>query len=47
MTDLGEDKAYEVVRKKLFAKLLKLQSQVGDELDLKTVYPQLSEAKKR
>lgn len=43
MNDLSEDKAYEAVKKKLFAKLLMLQTETGDTLDLKPAYPQLCE----
>jgi len=43
MTDLGEDKNYNAIKERLFAKLLILQTETGDTLDLKTVYPQLCE----
>jgi choline-sulfatase len=43
MNDLADDKAYEPVKNKLFAKLLMLQTETGDTLDLKAVYPQLCE----
>lgn len=43
MTDLGQDKAYEAVKKKLFAKLLMLQTETGDNLDLEALYSQLCE----
>ena len=38
MTDLAGNKKYKTVMKKLFAKLLALQNEVGDTLDLRTVY---------
>jgi choline-sulfatase len=41
MIDLCEDTAYEPVKKRLFAKLLKLQIETGDTLNLKAVYPEL------
>ncbi|MEN8127269.1 MAG: sulfatase-like hydrolase/transferase [Planctomycetota bacterium] len=41
MTDLGEDKKYDSVKKTLFAKLLSLQTEIGDALDLKAIYPNL------
>jgi len=44
MTDLSEDKACQAVQKNLFAKLLMLQIETGDTLDLKAVYPHLYEA---
>ena len=41
MTDLGQDEKFAGVRKKLFVKLLKLQAETADPLDLKAVYPEL------
>jgi len=42
MTDLADVENYDGIRKKLFAKLLTLQVETGDPLDLKAVYPELS-----
>jgi arylsulfatase A-like enzyme len=41
MKDLGDAKAQQGRIKTLFAKLLELQKQTGDKLDLKSVYPNL------
>lgn len=41
MNNLADDSKYKPVIKKLFAKLLELQKQTGDQLDLKTTYPEL------
>ena len=41
MHDLADQKELQPLMKKLFAKLLTLQKDVGDELGLVTVYPQL------
>lgn len=41
MTDLGEDKNYNAIKEKLFAKLLILQTETADALDLKAIYPEL------
>ena len=42
-TDLADVEKYDGIRKKLFAKLLTLQTETGDTLDLKAVYPKLCE----
>jgi len=41
MKNLADNPKYRRVIKKLFARLLQLQKQTGDELDLKSVYPEL------
>jgi choline-sulfatase len=41
MKDLADDPQYQPVIERLFARLLELQKETGDELDLKTVYPRL------
>ena len=41
MTDLGEDKNYNAIKEKLFAKLLILQTETADALYLKAIYPEL------
>lgn len=41
MTNLAEKRKYQEKMKKLFAKLLELQIQTGDDLDLKPIYPEL------
>jgi len=41
MIDLGEDDRYTSIRKNLFAKLLELQKEMNDPLDLKVIYPEL------
>jgi choline-sulfatase len=41
MNDLAADGIYQPIVKKLFAKLLQLQPQVGDKLDLKSVFGEL------
>ncbi len=41
MTNLADDPAYGTLIGKLFARLLELQEETGDELDLKSVYPEL------
>ena len=41
MKDLAGDPAYRPIMKKLFARLLALQLETGDELDLKAVFPKL------
>jgi len=41
MTNLAEKRGSKKRMKRLFAKLLELQEQTGDELDLKAVYPDL------
>ncbi len=41
MHDLAEDPRYRPAVKRLFAKLLELQPETGDTLDLKSVYPEL------
>ncbi|HLB73734.1 MAG TPA: sulfatase/phosphatase domain-containing protein, partial [Sedimentisphaerales bacterium] len=41
MTNLAESRKYKKRIKRLFAKLLELQIQTGDELDLKPIYPDL------
>ena len=41
MKDLADDPQYKPVIKRLFAKLLELQEETGDELDLKEVYRRL------
>jgi arylsulfatase A-like enzyme len=42
MHDLADDAAQRPLMKKLFARLLELQQETGDELDLKSVYAELS-----
>jgi len=42
MNDLAGEAAQKPLMKKLFARLLELQQETGDELDLKSVYPELS-----
>ena len=44
MKDLAADTSKAALRKELFAKLLELQKETGDKLDLKKVYPALSGA---
>ncbi len=46
MGDLADDKKYNALKKKLFAKLLTLQTETGDPLDLKAVYPNLCGGRK-
>ncbi|HUT08932.1 MAG TPA: sulfatase-like hydrolase/transferase [Thermoguttaceae bacterium] len=41
MKDLADDPQYKPLMKKLFARLLELQEETGDELDLKGVFPEL------
>ncbi len=41
MVDLADKPESKPIMKKLFARLLKLQTEMGDELDLKSVYPAL------
>ena len=41
MTDLSDKPESKPIMKKLFARLLELQVEVGDEVDLKSVYPGL------
>ncbi len=41
MNNLLEDKANQETAKKLFKTLLKLQKEAGDQLDLKSIYPEL------
>jgi arylsulfatase A-like enzyme len=41
MNDLASKPESKPIMKKLFARLLKLQVEVGDEVDLKSVYPEL------
>ena len=41
LTDLASNAQYADVKKKLFARLLQLQKQTGDTLDLTTVYREL------
>jgi len=41
MNDLAGDPASKPIMKRLFARLLELQQETGDQLDLKSVYPQL------
>lgn len=41
MKNLADNPKYRRVIKKLFARLLELQKETGDELDLKSVYPEL------
>ena len=41
MKDLAGDLHYQPIMKKLFARLLALQLETGDELDLKAVFPKL------
>ena len=41
MKSLAESRKYRKRIKKLFAKLLELQKETGDELDLKAIYPDL------
>ena len=41
MNDLADDPKNQPLIKKLFARLLELQQQTGDSLDLKGVYPKL------
>ena len=41
MKDLYGDKTHRPLAKKLFARLLELQKETGDTLDLKSAYPDL------
>jgi arylsulfatase A-like enzyme len=41
LKNLAADPKYAKVKKKLFARLLKLQQQTGDQLDLKTTFADL------
>jgi len=41
MNDLADDPQYKPLIKKLFARLLELQEETGDQLDLKGVFPEL------
>ena len=41
MNELAGKPVSKPIMKRLFARLLKLQVEVGDEVDLKTVYPEL------
>ena len=41
LEDLAGKKRYKKRMKKLFARLLELQKETGDELDLKAIYPDL------
>ena len=41
MNDLADDPASGPLKKRLFARLLELQVETGDRLDLKGVYPEL------
>ncbi|MHB8898437.1 MAG: sulfatase-like hydrolase/transferase [Thermoguttaceae bacterium] len=41
MNDLGDRPESRPIMKKLFARLLRLQAEMGDEVDLKNVYPEL------
>ncbi len=41
MNNLADEKKYDGVKKKLFARLLALQKETGDPLDLQAVYPAL------
>ena len=41
MQSLADERKYQKRMKRLFAKLLQLQKQMGDELDLKAIYPDL------
>ena len=41
MKDLAEDKKYTPVIRRLFARLLKLQPEVGDSLDLRSVFAEI------
>ena len=43
MEDLAGKKRHNKRMKKLFARLLELQKETGDELDLKAIYPELLE----
>ena len=43
MTDLAGRPRYRKVEKKLFGKLLKLQKDTGDKLDIRSVYPELAD----
>jgi len=40
MKDLADDPRYKPVMRKLFAKLLELQEETGDQLDLRSVFPE-------
>lgn len=42
MRDLAGEERYRETTRKLFAKLLELQQATGDELDLRSVYPELA-----
>ena len=42
MKDLAEDEANKPIMQKLFARLLKLQEETGDKLDLKKPFPELA-----
>ena len=41
LKNLAADPQYKSIMKKLFARLLKLQEETGDSLDLKKTYPAL------
>ncbi|MHC4880012.1 MAG: hypothetical protein ACYTGL_26470 [Planctomycetota bacterium] len=41
MHDLSEQPGHQQTVKRLFARLLKLQKETGDELDLEATYPTL------
>jgi len=42
MKDLAKDEANKPLMRKLFARFLKLQKETGDQLDLKTIFPDLA-----
>ena len=44
MNDLAEQSAYEPIKRRLFSRLLALQSEMGDELDLQAAFPDLEPA---
>ena len=44
MDDLADDPASRLIMRQLFARLLKLQEETGDALDLKSVFPTLHES---
>jgi choline-sulfatase len=47
MHDLADTARYKPVMKELFARLLELQTETGDELDLKSIYPELLQAEQK